>query len=439
MLCAAFLACTAAMAQNYCQSDFFLGNNIYSYRINPADSNSRSFFGLGINNLNISAGSNIGLSTLLFPAQGGNGLVTGLHPSISSEQFLKGLKNSNNATFELNENIFALGIKGKKSYSTVEINLRALGSASLPKDIFAFVKNGSSDSAYDLSGVNASASGYLELAYGYSRRISSNLRAGARVKFLAGIAEAHSQIDKALLYVNDDEISYNLDGRVKASCALVDISDDLSDIRYSGTPKPSGYGLAIDLGAEYSPFENFTISASIIDLGALSWKYSIFAKAQGEYSFNGVTVNPDFDVDKIADQIADDILDNVSYETGNKSESGLRFIPVTANLGAKYIIPGAEMLSVGVLSSFRMSRFSCWYDIRGGAAFTPGKWFSLSANAGLNSFGKSFGVSTVLKLWILNISAGVDGYIGPVTSYENIPVPVDPVRLMARAGLSIVL
>ena len=69
-----------ASAQSF-RGGYFLDNYVYGYRINPAQVNEKSFFGIGIGDIDLLNNSNLGMSSLLFNKN--NSVVTGLHKSVT--------------------------------------------------------------------------------------------------------------------------------------------------------------------------------------------------------------------------------------------------------------------------------------------------------------------------------------------------------------------
>ena len=79
------LATAGICASAQSRSSYFLDNYVYGYRLNPAIMSERSFFSLPVvGNVQADIQSGIGVSTLLYPAPDGNGLVTGFNSSVSS-------------------------------------------------------------------------------------------------------------------------------------------------------------------------------------------------------------------------------------------------------------------------------------------------------------------------------------------------------------------
>ena len=146
------LATAGICASAQSRSSYFLDNYVYGYRLNPAIMSERSFFSLPVvGNVQADIQSGIGVSTLLYPAPDGNGLVTGFNSSVSSEEFLSKIKDANAIGLTADFNFISLGFRKERSMTNIELNLRTTTDAALPGDLFRLLKEGSKASAYDLS------------------------------------------------------------------------------------------------------------------------------------------------------------------------------------------------------------------------------------------------------------------------------------------------
>ena len=90
---------------------------------NPAENATLDNGFIRIGELRSDTRNNVGASSFLFPS--GDKLVTGLHSSISDEQFLGGLKPVNSMYSQIGYNLVSYGWKDKSlGYHTVEVGAR---------------------------------------------------------------------------------------------------------------------------------------------------------------------------------------------------------------------------------------------------------------------------------------------------------------------------
>ena len=180
------MAAMTATAQEALRSAYFLPGYNFRHELNPALAPERGYVALpAIGGLNVGLNSNIGLSTFLYPIGGGQ-LTTFMSPTVGTEEFLGKLKDKNHFTESMSVNLFSLGFRGFGGYNTISLSVRENASVVIPKDMFAFMKRGMTGASthYNFKdlGVNANVVG--EVALGHSRRITKDLRVGAKVKVL---------------------------------------------------------------------------------------------------------------------------------------------------------------------------------------------------------------------------------------------------------------
>lgn len=404
LVCVAF----SASAQITSSTSFFLDNFVYSYRLNPAaqlDEGTDGFFGVGIGNITVSPRANVGASQFLFPASNGE-IVTGLHESVSPDIFPGGLPKASNVNLGVNENIFAFGKQSKRSLFTFEANVRTIASASLPKDVFVLLKQGNQgDGAFTFSNLDARAVAFAEAAAGYSYKISDEVKVGLRAKFLIGLGAARMNISRASANIHGDFVDISASGVLDASVGGLTVGEedgviDLDEVKYGSPSLPGAFGVAFDLGAEYKPAfaEGLTLSASILDLGGLKWKANV----------SGVL---DYSKTVTTDELGDDPVGTVLDFKKGDSRTSFGEIPVTATLGAKYVLPFYDKLSVGLLGSLRTGKIENCKEARLGLTYTPVHVVSLTATAAASNFGSGVGAAINLRLGALNVFAGMDQFV----------------------------
>lgn len=438
-----------ACAQDF-QSGYFLDNYVFGYRYNPSTLSEKSFLSIGTGTVSIDAASNLGLSSFIYPNEAGNGLVTALHPSVSTKDFADKLTDANTIGTDIFYNLLSFGGRNEQSMFNFEVNLRANVFASLPKDLFMFLKSGSSSSAYDLSSLHAQGDLFAEVAIGYGRRINDKFTWGARIKGLVGFANANLNFDGAQLVSNPTELSLTANGAARISAPVL-LSKDADgkyslnniDVNLPGlmNDRP-GFGAAVDLGVTWKPFDNLTVNLAVTDLGAIKWNYNYNLESAVSVLYEGIELTDNGDFQEELNNKLDELKDLLEdYTISDKSKGSLEMIPLKVNAGVRYNMPFYKRLSVGALATWKADKYNGWYDMRAGATITPLKFFSLSANCGVSTFGGVFGGAFSLNLLGINVFAGIDGYMGDIAYLDikgiEAPVPVNNFRYNTTFGLTV--
>lgn len=212
----------------------------------------------------------------------------------------------------------------------------------------------------------------------------------------------------------------------------------------SGKLGIAGYGFGIDLGASYKILDNLTVSASILDLGFISWsksstkiasanpdpidlKGSTYAgmidPANPQSSVTGALNQLQSDAENYMDLVTQgDVLnyDMLQLEVGDAKESRKSRLASTLVLGAEYGFFNNK-LAVGVLSTTRFVQPDALTELTFSANYRPKSWFNVALSySAIQSAGKSFGLG--LKLGPLFVgtdymflgknSNSVNGFVG---------------------------
>ena len=158
----------------------------------------------------------------------------------------------------------------------------------------------------------------------------SNITLGARIKLLSGINDIST--DNASIKLTTEEEIYQL--RVESDYVLnttgildyngikdVDIdADKLLDELFSNF-LGDNIGLGFDFGLDWKVNDKFNISASILDLGKISWNKEVTNyKSKGDNTFEGVDILDYIDDDQ--EVVLEDSLYNLlDFEESNEGYS----------------------------------------------------------------------------------------------------------------------
>lgn len=443
----------AAMAQNL-NSAYFTEGYHYRHNLNPAFGDSCSFISIpALGNISVNTRGNFGYQDVVMknPMYGQPGqkrMTTFMNPYISTGDALKGFsKGDNKIVGDVNLTILAAGFKAFGGYNTIELSEKTSFGMVLPYELFEFAKN-TGNQNYNIGDVSLRARSYAELALGHSRQITEKLRMGAKLKFLLGVGAADVELkDVQANLAGTDQWTLSGQGTAQVSVkgftykSKVSEYNDPSHVSPDGTQGKyehvddvdvdgfglNGFGMALDLGAEYKINDDWRVSAAVMDLGFINWSNNMKAvNAKNQFVFNGfhdTTVGSgsggtlDDKMDSYGDQLSDFANLKDMGDAGSRSTA----LAATINLGAEYTLPMYKKLSFGALSSTRLNGSYTWTEGRVSANWKPLSWLDGGVNFAVNSFSTSMG-------WVLNIHPsgynlfiGMDHLLGK-TSKEFIPL-----------------
>lgn len=415
------------------KSAWFLDNFIYKYELNPAmhDSETTSMFvGFAINNFGLDLHTNVGANSFIFPRNGE--LVHFMNGEVSSDEFLAGIPAAGvRANVNLNYDLLSFGFKaGKHGFFTFDARLRSKTDVSASKDFFGQLKNLELSSRrgteYQFDYVGVDTDNYLELALDYSFQIAQGVRLGVAAKGLLGLAKAGASLSDGVYvnFIDDDVAMATAKARLDLSSKMLNVPVDggIYDFTHIGFGKVglSGFGGAVDLGVSWdSPF-GLSLSAAVLDLGAMSWTNTI----HGENTLDGEVMTGD-NVNEYFAQVFD--LDPSAVQ-----KPAVNMLPTLFDVGARYYMPFYKGLSVGLHGNYQLK--TNFYDVRLGLTISPARWFSFTANYGWNNFGGTLGAAMNLRPGPFTIFLGAE-----TTFYKFMAqgIPLGPLNTTAKFGIII--
>ena len=433
---------TAETAAQELRSSYFMKTSTFRHQINPALL-TETYTGMPfLGNLNIGAQGNVGLKNFVYKLDGNPNydLTTVMNPEVSASEFLGDLGDKNRINIHLNENIFSTAFSAFGGLNLVELNLRSNTHVNLPYELFEFMKTTGSKDHYSLKDLGLRTQNYAELAFGHSRAIDEKLRVGAKVKLLFGLAYADLKAENLDLTLTDDV--WAIDGDVQLNAALMKTKfshEDADKNSPDGRPRVeglddfkgglSGFGLGFDLGATYQLNEDILLSASLTDLGFISWSGVQKASSAGSWTFDGFEdiyagsdKGPDdrYMIGQQFEDLGDDLEEIFSvYDDGEGSKSTA--LAATLNIGAEYTMPFYRNLTAGFLYT---SRFAGMYSFHQGMLAVncrPLSWIEASLNTSVSSTGCCFGGMLSFYTKGFSFIIGSDRVLGKV-SKEFIPL-----------------
>ena len=421
-------------------SGYFTDGYLFRHEMNPAASNEQSYVSMpGIGNVDVSLRGNLAVKDVLYNVNGKT--TTFLNPAVSADEFLGNIKDKNRIRTDVNVQVLGVGFKAFGGYNTVGVNARANVNVNLPGALLRLAKQGIENKTYDISDFDAHGEAYAELAFGHSRDINENLRVGGKLKFLLGAGNVDAQFKKAQLTLGENEWTAVTDAEVQASVKNLTYKTEtkmrgpegeehrhtyVNDLDYDKFGL-NGFGLAIDLGAEYKLDDDWRFSAALLDLGFIRWNNNMVASTNGEKTFttDKYIFNLDDEATNSFENEGDRLFDDLCnlYELQNNGDKGgrTRMLGATFNLGAEYALPAYRKLTFGLLNSTRIQGEYSWTQFRLSANVAPTNIISVGVNLGVGTFGADFGWLVNFHPDGFNLYLGMDHLVGQLAK-QGIPL-----------------
>ena len=414
-------------------TSYFMEGSYLRTNLNPALTPTRGYVTVPLlGGFTLDMSSNY-LSVSNFFYKRGDEVVSALHESVSSEEFLGKLPNNAKMGLGLDMSIFSAGFYKHDMFWNFGLNLHSENDTVLSKDLFAALKT-LGNGVYDLSNTSLNSNNYAELYVGTTRDILDWVTVGARVKFLIGICNISADIDDMYANVSADTIEGRLRGTLRMSGAFIDtagavagseITDDIF-----GWGGINSFGAGIDLGAEVRLLDNrLRVSAAVTDLGFICWskKTSVEAVAMGDFHYNGVDIATG----------ETDMAGEIKAVYGDNASKGYtKRLNCSLNIGAEYNILD-DRIGFGLLSHTEFCNTMSYTELTASANFRPLHWLSASLShtfLNRNRVG-IFGCAVNIHPSGFNLFVGCD-YTGFASaSYKGLSIPRNLKSFNIYAGI----
>lgn len=419
------------------KTSYFMDNAPYSSELNPAIRPYRGYLNLGVGNFvtNFSTG-NISLDKLVYIKPDGSLDYTISDPI--ERKKLVGIFGGNN---RMHQNFtfqpFGFGFYTNKLFWNFNIGIKQQVEQNIPGTILDLIASGNDPNAgtFDLKNTNLRSTSFGEIALGTSYKIDEKWSIGIKGKYIIGMAFFDASFERFDLTMNGSLWSVLMDGRIRASLSgFQGTPGDTLSFEQLGTgvenswKKPAGYGYGVDFGVTFKPIKSLTLSAAVIDLGAIYWKKESNTISSFKYDYTFVDGNQNL-IDALPDLPKADIIND-------ESSSFKSALPTNINLGCQYSFLN-DKLSLGVLSTTRLGLYST-SDLTFSFNMKPMNVFNASisytsSNLKFNSIGAAISWT---PYWFLNMFVATD-YIFYKVSPQYIPIYAN--HLNVQVGITIPL
>ncbi len=450
------LFATGAWAQS--KSAYFMDGYNYRHDLNPAMSPYRGYINL-LGHYAVNVNSNLSVPQLFFPSQDGE-LLSFLHPDVAADQFLDGLSDNNILNLNTGIDVLGFGFNSGRSYFSFDTKLNVAVSSNLPKTFFAFLKKGmdSDHTVYDIRNLNVSATAYASAGIGYAYQLLDNLRLGVKGRYLLGLAGASANIDQMLIDMSGSGWNIQTQASLNAYCPAVNfkygedgtgnaIDDYITGLAFDmESLRPAGHGLAFDLGVEYSPIKNLSLSLAVTNLGGIKWNEDACyqASSTGEVSFSGIELELNKSTDETGaeaggeestgdmfKQLSDDMLKMIQFRKNEIQESQIQRLDSRFLAGIQYGIFN-NRLSAGLLYTLDHTAYGDFNELIASANIGLLKDLQLSGSYTLLSdYGRAFGLALNLGS-LLYIS-----WDHILTDFSPQYIPLNTLTTQVEVGLRI--
>ncbi|MDD3877673.1 MAG: DUF5723 family protein [Bacteroidales bacterium] len=289
------------------------------------------------------------------------------------DNMLSKLKKNNYLSAQYNWEILSFGFKVGKNYFSFNATEKISTRFTYPEDLLKLAWKGNTqfiDEPADFSGTGVNMTHYREYALGYNRQLSDKLNVGLRGKLLYG--KANVWTERSGITLRTDPATFDLtassDIVLNMSLPQVVFDDSLDFDPLGYVRNTENTGLAFDFGASYKINDKFTVAASVLDIGKISWKSNVknFSSENASFTFEGIDLNDFFNKDSTAKDGFEILMDTLEKtfdfkETSNAYSTwlpGIVYLTGVYNLTRKDkigLLVRADIFNSKILPSYTLS------------------------------------------------------------------------------------
>lgn len=267
------------------------------------------------------------------------------------------LKEKNNFNFREVNQILNFGMRWKDWYFSGSVSEIIDVNMMYSKDVVQLIAEGNASrlgESFDLGSTALKAQHYREYAIGAAYDFNDQWNFGLRAKFLFGKSAIDTKNLDGKLTTVDDYYYITTESNITVNASLPQFKKDTteevttSEYLFAG----GNFGMGFDAGATYKMDDQWTFSASVLDLGWISYNQWLknYSNENVEWTYNGVDA---MQFDGLDDQQTEDRINDIKdslidmFQLQESSSSFNVMLTAKIFLGANYKLSDKE--SVGAL------------------------------------------------------------------------------------------
>ncbi len=262
-------------------------------------------------------------------------------------QLKEGVDNINDDNYifgEGNVQLLGIGLSVGKWQFSAGYNFHLVGGTSYSRDLYLLAANGNAPYVGETLdvGMDLLLQGYHDLHLGASYKFN-NVSFGGRIKLLSGVSDISTDNSEIQL-TTDDEIyqltvasDYQLNTTSVVDYEGIDSLDFDSDAFGFNNFLGPNSGIGIDLGIDWAVTPELSLSASILDIGSISWSEDVV-----NYTSNKTNAFEGVDILDYIDDDEEVVLEDSLYNLLDFDETNNSY---TTSLGAKFHLSARYQMS----------------------------------------------------------------------------------------------
>ena len=346
---------------------------------------------------------------------------------LNLDMVLDKLENENEFNSTLDIQTLGIGIKLNKFFVSLSHRIRFDSDLRYSEELAQLIWNGNAQFIGETVefGPELFVNSFHEIGLGVQYQITDKLGVGGKLKYLSGIGSIVTKNSEASLYTSDDiyQLTFNTDYSLQTASFLS--IEGVSDFNFTidqftlDNLFSSNSGVGFDLGLNYQINSKLNLSASVVDLGAITWQDQTKEYASvGSYDYDGVDLSNFFADDSLEFDIKLDTLEQIFGFQERTTDS------YRTNLNSNFYLSGqyelSDKLKLGVLFRNIFGNNKSDSALALNLQYRIAKFIGFGINyAYIDGQADNFGVMGFAKLGPVQIFGSSDNILGLLGTKSN--------------------
>jgi hypothetical protein len=268
----------------------------------------------------------------------------------NTESLISNLRDKNMVFVDLQQELLGVGVKLLGTYVNFSVMNRFNTSLILPKDFLTFAMEGNGKSLLgnraNMDGIGLNINSFIEYGIGVTKSLG-RFTIGGKAKMLSGIANFNTRYSTLGITTNAETFDLAIDGGAQFNTS--NITGVFQDSTRSAALKGlsgagfnfNNIGYGFDLGLSVKMTDYLTLTASVLDIGQITWKNDVktYTQENFDFVFRGVDFNQFLaDTSKTPVNVLQDTLTSIFKQNESKES-------YSTGLGTKYYVGAFHQFS----------------------------------------------------------------------------------------------
>lgn len=350
-------------------------------------------------------------------------LAEGTDINENKNRIIDNLDDKSHIAFNQSIDLLGIGFRTGKGFFSMGATQSTDFKMDYPVDLLKLINYGNaeySDKSLNVNSFDFEVMTRTNFYLGYQHTLlNDRLNIGGRFKYIIGQTHTYVERMNAEIYThgNGEQLDVSTDILIRTA-GVSGFVDDV-DLNISEALLPSNSGFAVDLGGYYKLNDNWSVSASVLDLGLINWSMNTRDYvSKGSYSYDGIDADlSGDDIDQSAENVQDSLKEAFDFKEVD-GEAYSQWLSTRIFAGVNYAL--TDKHTFGALYHARLWGGQMYHDMSVNYQGRLSRTFQFTASYSvINGTYNNVGAGFDLKLGAIQLYVLSDNILGAV-QYANL-------------------